>query len=125
MHITREKRPHIPKEIRQRVLNKFGGRCGYCGCVPEKLCLDHIRPYAFEGCGDIRNHEDNFMPACFQCNNFKSAMSLEEFRRELSLQAERALKYSINHKMALKYGLIRETHLAEIRFYFETVDHTK
>lgn len=114
----KESRPSIPKAIRERVKNLYNGRCGYCGCTPNKIYVDHIKPYAFTGQHGDRNAESNLMPACFQCNSFKAAESVEEFRRNLSYQVERAEKYSVNFRMAQKFDQI-EVKPKPIIFYFE------
>ena len=118
--MEKQKRPHISKKIREKILNMFGGKCAYCGCMPKKLVVDHIEPVAYQGYGDARFEENNFFPACFSCNSFKGALRLEDFRKQLSEQANRARLYSVNYRMALKYGLITENPNAEIIFYFET-----
>jgi 5-methylcytosine-specific restriction endonuclease McrA len=132
-----EGRKAIPKSVREAVKQKFNYRCAYCGCKPKRLQIDHIVPYCFPHVldneilrkeyvpeflyhlrsGDI-NSKDNLFPACQACNNFKGANHLEDFRRALSLQPERAEK-NINYKMAKRFGLIEETG-KEVIFYFET-----
>lgn len=109
-------RPHIPKAIREKVLNRYDGKCAYCGCTPLKLSIDHREPFI----GGQNDSEDNLMPACYPCNNFKSIFTLEQFRAEISAQAERARKYSVNFRMGEKFGLIIERK-REVRFYFEIV----
>lgn len=107
-------RPAIPKELRKKILNKFDGRCSYCGEQKEKLVVDHL--IAYERC---KNHkEENLMPACHACNNFKHVNTLEQFRIELSYQLHRANERSVNFRFAKKYGQIKETP-KPIRFYFE------
>lgn len=109
-----EKRPHIPKEIRLRVLRKFDGCCYLCGEEPKRLCVDHVRPYAISK----DNSESNLMPICTSCNLFKGLFSLEELRRELSMQLKRAEEKSVNYRMAKKfYQLIENPH--PIEFHFE------
>lgn len=39
--MEKQKRPHISKKIREKILNMFGGKCTYCGCIPKKLVVDH------------------------------------------------------------------------------------
>jgi hypothetical protein len=110
-------RPVIPKAVRDKVLNRFNGLCGYCGCKPVKLSVDHIIP--FVKLPD--DSEDNLMPCCFACNSFKSVFNLEQFREELSKQVERARKYSVNFRMGEKFGLIVERK-KKIKFYFEIME---
>ena len=113
--MTLKRRPHISKALRKKVLSRFDERCGYCGARSEKLELDHIEPF----CSDFnKDDESNYMPACKPCNRFKGGMRLEEFRCELAEQAIRALKYSVNVRMALAFDQIKFTP-SDIVFYFE------
>lgn len=132
----------ISKKDRELIKAKFGGKCAYCGCdLPEKgWHADHVAPclrrmevvpvedrknrYAFElrHNGEFirpeANRLDNMFPACAPCNLFKSSFSLELFRSEISKQAERAMKTSVNHRTAMRFGLIVETGI-EVEFWFE------
>jgi 5-methylcytosine-specific restriction endonuclease McrA len=112
---------------RQKVLNKCGGHCAYCGdeITLKTMQIDHIMPKLFFGFGceeDIPNYgvDDiiNLNPSCRKCNNFKNVWSLEEFRRELEVQVERARKYSVNFRMAEKFNQI-QINKQPIIFYFE------
>ena len=97
---------------------KFGGRCGYCGETPKQMHIDHIVPKARGGTDEL----SNLMPACASCNNFKMSFSVEQFRTELYRQVSRARAYSINFRLAERFGLI-ETKERSIVFHFEDLDH--
>lgn len=58
---------HIPREIRQRVWQAYGGRCVECGAT-EYLEYDHIVPVAKGG----SNGENNIQLLCRKCNLKKS-----------------------------------------------------
>lgn len=91
-------------------------KCGYCGVdLPKRFHIDHVVPFRSNkgSCDQL-----NLMAACPKCNNFKSILSVEQFRRELSYQSERAFKRSVNFRMAHKYGQIKLTP-HDIVFYFE------
>jgi len=123
-------RQHIPKAVRERVKQKYGGHCAYCGCVPDKIYIDHLvaicDPRAtilqftpeYKEQRSIVHDESNLMPSCFACNNYKINMDLERFRSELGKQAERALKTSVNCRLAVKYGLFLQNN-HPIVFFFE------
>lgn len=113
--MANEREP-IPKDVRDQVWDKTSGHCAYCGLVLKSKGwhVDHVIPVAGGGPDDICN----FMPACAKCNNYKTSMSLEQFRRELSLQVTRARKYSVNFRLAEVYGQIT-VHETPIVFYFE------
>lgn len=121
---------------REEIFNKFGGRCAYCGDKLkriESMTVDHIIPrYNFSrvienrsqpdflkhlGAKDV-NHPDNLFPSCRFCNKKKDTYTLEQFRWDLSEQLERAKKYSVNYRTALRFGQVKETP-SDIIFYFE------
>jgi tellurite resistance protein len=58
---------HIPREVRQRVWQKYGGRCADCGAV-DYLEFDHIIPVARGG----SNMDANVQLLCRMCNSKKS-----------------------------------------------------
>lgn len=107
-------RKAIPKKIREQVKAKFGGKCGYCGELPDKLQVDHIVPVEFGGTDDI----ENLNPACFACNNYKNVLSVESMRKHLQEQVTRARKTSVNFRLAERYGQLT-VHEKPIKFYFE------
>jgi hypothetical protein len=64
---------YIPVEIRNRVRDQAGHRCGYC-LSPQRLVLgrleiEHIIPTARGG----PDTEDNLWLGCRLCNNYKGA----------------------------------------------------
>ena len=113
-----KKRKYISKKIRDSVLKMFDGACAYCGDSDKPLELDHIEPVASSRC---KEDESNYLPACKICNRFKAAMTLEQFRSEILSQNERLFRYSVNARMARRYGMIRETGVKEVVFYFEAI----
>ena len=127
----------MAKVDRNIILNKFGGKCAYCGCdLNGKFQIDHVISQEFFK-HNIKNnfriplflshlteidcqHIDNLMPACASCNNYKSAFNLEAFRDELGKMRERINKYSTHYKISKRFGLIQEIE-KPIVFYFETL----
>lgn len=133
------------KADRQKIFDKYGGRCAYCGCELQKgWHVDEIEPvlrgfkYRRDDRGLIMTNKkgddikdvylsyperlniDNQNPACARCNGWKSTMDLETFRNEISEQVQRARRYNCNFRMAEDFGLIKETGI-EVKFYFETL----
>ncbi len=106
---------------RQKIYDKFGGHCAYCGCeLNGKFQVDHLIPHA--GCRPASINIDGFenlMPACAKCNNHKHNMSLEWWRQQVEDQANIALRSSTAMQRALKWGLIQIIP-KKIKFYFET-----
>ena len=58
---------HIPRDVRQRVYQQYGGRCADCG-AEDYLEYDHIIPVAKGG----SNGETNIQLLCRRCNLKKS-----------------------------------------------------
>lgn len=119
----------IPKKTRIELYDKYNHKCAYCGCDLEykDMQIDHIESvYANTDFKQIMTTEQmynkkNLMPACRQCNFYKSSMDLETFRKQLSDTLIKNLQKTFQYRMALKYGLIEE-HIEPIKFYFETIN---
>jgi len=133
---------------RQAVFNKTEGKCAYCGCELKKgWHVDHIEPirriyktipagYVFKGTPSEKWEEqrtiligcenpemdciDNCLPACPSCNINKHSESLENFRARISQFVTSLNNYSVQYKIAKRYGLIQETN-TPVTFYFETL----
>jgi hypothetical protein len=58
---------HIPREVRQRVWQRYGGRCAECGAA-HYLEFDHVIPVAKGG----SNSDSNVQLLCRGCNLKKS-----------------------------------------------------
>ncbi|MBZ6385512.1 MULTISPECIES: HNH endonuclease [Pantoea] len=119
---------------------KFGGRCAYCGCeLPEKgWHADHVEAvlrvteqcmkaaakgiFKLKATGEVFNQGadclDNLFPACAPCNLLKTSYSLEMFRKQVSLQADRGRRSSVNFRTAERFGLIEVVEKPVI-FWFE------
>lgn len=117
----------INKKTRQQIFEKYHGHCAYCGVEIDlkSMQVDHIRSkyisnfshqieMAEYNLDDVRN----LNPSCRRCNNFKAEMGIERFRSELQKQVKRGRKYSVNFRMAEKFGQIKITE-SPILFYFE------
>ncbi len=61
----------------------------------------------------------NLNPSCRICNNWKLTFTLEDFRKEISKQVERAREYSRNFRMAERFGFIKTVDKSVV-FYFES-----
>lgn len=127
----------MKKSDRQKVFDKYGGRCAYCGCELHKgWHVDEIEPivrgtkYHYDGKGKRteekyitypdRLNVENQNPACASCNIQKHSQSLEVFRSQIAQFVESLNKYHSIYRFAKRYGLIQETGI-EVKFYFETV----
>ena len=124
------------KAARQRIWDKSGGRCWYCGCtLPEKgWHADHVEPikrklqytrakglFTTDECRrPERDTEDNLVPACASCNVQKHSLSVEQFREQIQAYVNSLNQYHTIYGVAKRYGLVQETG-ATVRFWFE--DH--
>lgn len=119
---------------RQRIWEKSGGRCWYCGCLlPEKgWHADHVEPierkvqhqfgkglFTTDECRrpDL-DHEDNLVPSCASCNINKHAMSVEAFRYTIQHYLVSLNRDSTQYVVAKRYGLIMEMD-HPVTFWFE------
>lgn len=63
---------YLPPEVRERVRQQAGERCGYCQSSERWLGIahevEHIVPVSVGGA----NQEDNLWLACRRCNSFKA-----------------------------------------------------
>lgn len=110
---------------RELIKNKFGGKCAYCGCeLGQKWHVDHVKAVfrcSMQETGMRKPENDcieNKFPACVKCNLFKATFSIEELRTEISMQIERARRYSVNFRTAERFGLV-EIKQKPVVFWFE------
>lgn len=120
---------------RNKVWNKYGCKCAYCGedIKFKEMQIDHIIPKAnfwssmrhdlripsflsHLTLGDL-NHVDNLNPSCRQCNFYKSSHHLEGFRDRLLDIHYRIMKPFIS-RLGAKYGIVKMNTWDGI-FYFE------
>lgn len=114
-------RAKLSKAQRESVRVKFGGKCAYCGVdLDAKFNVDHMSPVCrahMQRNFDV-NAMSNLMPSCFSCNNYKMSYDLEGFRRQLEDQVRMARAYSVNFRLAERFGMIQVVS-SKVNFYFE------
>ncbi len=112
-------RKSISKKIREAVYEKYDGHCAYCGqkISLSEMQVDHFIPVYKDGEETI----DNYMPACRQCNFYKSTCTLERFRYNLEMMPQRLYRQMFIFRLAVKYGMF-SAERKPIKFYFETVE---
>lgn len=125
---------NMSHEQKPKLYSDMNGRCAYCGneITLKQMQVDHIFPknrqhwlknkvirekYNLDFT-DI-NDAKNLIASCARCNIYKSDWLLEDFRKEIAKQVERARKTSWNFRCAEDYGLI-EVKNVDVVFYFET-----
>lgn len=130
----------LTKPQREQVRLKYDGNCAYCGCnLPNNWHADHIEPIRrgtrwVASCIDDRSriyedfmeHPDrdcieNLAPACPSCNTNKHQMSVEQFRLHIKMFVKSLNNYSVQYKIAKRYGLVQENDI-EVKFYFENYE---
>ena len=114
----------IKKSDRQKVYDKYGGRCAYCGKKIElkDMQVDHIVPKRawYTGMTDDQIEcIDNFNPACRRCNHYKRAESLDTFRERI-VTIQNRLRNEYLFKVAEDYGVV-EVKPYDGVFYFEKI----
>lgn len=76
---------------RQKVFEKFGGRCAYCGCELDVWQIDHAvsKQYWYFIDYDDRtkvNDIANLMPSCIVCNHYKRAHCVESYESHIGFR---------------------------------------
>ena len=127
----------MKQSVRQKVFDKYGGKCAYCGCdLPTRWHIDHAnalhrnsfwckerKKFITDGtCNHPENENfENYMPSCPSCNISKSTLSIEDFREWIQDGVRRLNDNHYNaYKFGKRFGLIKETG-ATVKFYFETI----
>jgi len=135
----------MKKSDRQKIFDKYGGRCAYCGIeLIDKWQVDHAvsKQYWFmidETNPKAVNNIENLMPACVPCNHYKGSLCIEPFSyhrgfrnymkdfhlRLAKLPKKTRVKATENRKaymqdIADRYGITPDKPFNGI-FYFETL----
>lgn len=78
-----KKRSRLTKTQRELILSKTDSRCHICGTKLDSTNFqaDHVQSHSSGG-----NHaENNYLPSCFTCNNYRWHYSSEEIQIILKL----------------------------------------
>lgn len=106
---------------RQKVLEKYGSKCGYCGkdLTIKTMQVDHIEPKwnIYHSNYQKINELINLMPSCRRCNHYKRGDNLSQFRHKMQTLHERVCSHYIG-KVALDFGIV-EIRPFDGKFYFE------
>jgi len=106
----------MKKNLRNRILAKYGSHCAYCGIHLEydNLQVDHIEAQALGGCDSI----ENYNPSCRSCNATKSTYTVEDFRRRLVDDVTRLRRDSSKFRILERFGVVAQIKM-EVKFYYE------
>lgn len=95
-------------EIREYLLEKYNRTCVYCGVTNTPFEIDHVIPRSLGG----SDKPSNLVIACHRCNQAKTNLSLEEFKKKLKLD----FKVNDIKKDASKVNLKNATHVNITRY---------
>ena len=126
----------LKKSEREKLKQKYGGRCAYCGCeLGDKWHADHIEPIvrndwchrvgmdkSYNRAPDYPERDciENMNPACAPCNIDKHSFSLEHWRDQMQKSNDVLMRDNATFRRAVRYGLVKL--ISEpIVFYFEKV----
>ena len=111
---------------RQKIYQKYDGRCSYCGHGIEyhEMQVDHIEARAKFSDSRDADFWENLTPSCRPCNIRKNTMSIKRFRAELSRDIEQLKRDQPKFRLLLKYNLISVNSFPVV-FYFEKVKKGK
>jgi len=111
-------RKRLTKAERQKVYEKCGGHCAYCGRELEyrQMNVDHAIP--LRSCG--KDELENMLLACRSCNNYKSSMSIEELREMIEKMPDTLMRDNTTYRNAVRFGVVVPNKMP-IKFYFEKI----
>lgn len=116
----------LSKKIREKVWNRYGGCCAYCGrSIPYKeMQVDHYYPqckakFYARRCKIDVHAEDNLMPTCRRCNHYKRARTPKQFRELMQTLHDRVEAIYIL-KVAIDFGIVTVQPF-DGKFYFEKI----
>lgn len=116
----------LTKSQRTELMQKFGGRCAYCGCeLDKKWHADHLKPIRRNSDGTCINTEndciENLMPACTACNHNKRSIPLEKWRELLAHYRDvQLIRDCSQFRHLVRLGII-EIKNKPVIFFFEKV----
>ncbi len=89
---------------RDRILERDGHRCVYCGAVhpADELTLDHVQPRARGG----DHSEGNLVTCCRRCNEAKGGEPAWSFLAERPELRENFLRYATAAWPRLRYAVV-------------------
>ena len=117
------------KKDREKIFDKYGGKCAYCGCeLPKVWHADHIEPIVrnskwnrdkgrFEQTGTCEKPEnetlENRNPACASCNIQKSSFTVEQFRSNIKMfvnlcRLDEVFVYKIKLSKCIIFGSVNK-----------------
>ena len=113
---------------RQKVYEKYNGRCAYCGRKIEykDMQVDHIIPKVKYSPLEEIDVDDisNLNPSCRICNHYKRASNLESFREMIAKIPCKLERDSYIYRIGEAYGFY-DGNQRNVSFYFEQLEKPK
>ncbi len=114
------KRAALPVQQRRDILAKTDGHCHICGItLDDQWQADHVKPHSVGGA----HKENNYLPSCPVCNNYRWHYSPEEIQLILKLGVWLKTKITydpalgpelagsfIKHELALRKRRMKNNH---------------
>ncbi len=69
------------RQLRKKIINKFGNRCMKCGIEDDNICVDHIKPKSKYP--ELQMDENNLQILCRICNSIKSNKNEIDYRNKI------------------------------------------
>lgn len=110
----------LSKKLRFDVFKRDAFSCQYCGATPPGVVLeaDHIHPVSQGG----KNHIDNLITACFDCNRGKGAGLLstvpESVAERAELMAEKIAQIKAFERLVKGRKKLEENQIDEVQDAF-------
>lgn len=86
--------------------------------------VDHAIPMefynAYRAVGKDLNALSNLLPACRNCNNYKSSYTMEKFRKAIERMPEVLQRDSVTYRNAVRFGVVTPSPHPVV-FYFEAI----
>jgi hypothetical protein len=96
----------ISRQDREKVLNKYGSKCAYCG---NNLTLATLK---------LDPTPDSIYPSCMRCKRRKGSKSIEQFRFHIRVQHDKLRELNSKFTLCLDYGLVTDV-TNNVIFHFE------
>ena len=96
----------ISRQDRDKVLNKYGCKCAYCG---NALTISTLK---------LDSTPDSIYPSCMRCKKRKGHKSIEQFRFHIKAEHNRLQYLNSKYSLCKDYGMVADV-TNDVIFHFE------
>ena len=96
----------ISRQDRDKVLNKYGCKCAYCG---NALTLVTLK---------LDSTPNGINPSCMRCKRRKGSKSIEQFRLHISVVHKQLQYLNSKYSLCKDYGMVADV-TNDVIFHFE------